>query len=218
MGDSEINASFYVVASFILLFFVFMFISPEPEPTGQAVGSLLGEGSSSLIIIVVIFVVLILALGVAYFVYKKLKKKKISEDVPLPKKESKEKDVLEGIAEHRADLSGMEVDKLFSTEEKEEKKEIAKPAEKKILTNLGELKTTIVNLLRQRYSKQQILNLLESKGWTLEQVEKAIEDLNLDNLKRYVANSLKEGFNKETIKQSLLRSGWNVDLVNKAIN
>lgn len=213
MEDNKV-ASFYVIASFIMLFFIFMFL--QPKTTSYAIGSILTNTNSSLLIIVVVFIVLIVALGIVYFVYRNIKKKKTVENVPLPKKEVEEKDILEGIAEKKGDLSGIDVDKLFSGGMKEEKKE-EKPIEKKILTNLNELKIAIINLLRQRYNKQQILSLLSSKGWTLEQIEKAIEDINLDNLKAYVNNSLKEGFSKESIKQFLLKNGWSEDLIDRAL-
>ena len=213
MEDNNV-ASFYVIASFIMLFLIFMFL--QPKTTGYAIGGILTNTNISLLIIVVVFIVLIIALGIIYFVYRNIKKKKTVENVPLPKKEVEEKDILEGIAEKKGDLSGIDVDKLFSSGMKEEKKE-ERPVEKKILTNLNELKIAIINLLRQRYNKQQILSLLSSKGWTLEQIEKAIDDINLDNLKVYVNNSLKEGFSKESIKQFLLKNGWSEDLIDRAL-
>jgi hypothetical protein len=170
-------------------------------------------------IIGIVFIVLILALGIIYFVYKKMGKKKDIANIPLPSKENKEKDILEGIAEHKE--INIDVDKLFSSDEKPiemaERIAIEKPNEKKVLTNLSDLKITIIGLLRQRYNKQQILGLLQSKGWTIEQIEKAIGEINLDNLRGYVNNALKEGFTREQVKQMLLRNGWSEEAVSKVM-
>ncbi|MFH1210030.1 MAG: hypothetical protein V1663_04545 [archaeon] len=213
--ENNKDMSIFVISSFAVFFFVFMFV----RPTGYAVGSLLGTGSNSLMIIGIVFIVLILALGIVYFIYKKTGKKKVIANIPLPSKENKEKDILEGIAEHKE--INIDVDKLFSSDErpieKAERITIERANEKRLLTNLNDLKVTIIGLLRQRYSKQQILGLLQSKGWTIEQIEKAINEINLDSLRGYVNNALKEGFTKEQVKQMLLRNGWSEEAISKVM-
>lgn len=98
-----------------------------------------------------------------------------------------------------------------------EKKDIkSKEEEQKILTNLNQLKQSIISLLNQNYQRRDILKILETKGWSIEQIVKGIDDINLDNLKIYVKRALELGFNKLQIMDYLKKNNWEEEIILKA--
>ena len=236
------NLSFLVITSFIFLFFVFVLIKPDSSGyvVSEVVGGLGISEEYSVITLVLAFVTLLVFLGIIFFVYKKLISKKHKRGIPMPPVAEK-KDVLEGLDKGK-DLFGTEgFDKKDALnipnkepsleknllEKDSSKKEVdvheenkQKPIEKndqKILTNLNQLKSGIFSLLQQRHTKQDILKILEAKGWSVEQVIKAIDEINLDNLKAYVKKSLSLGFDKERISEYLRRNGWDESTILKAV-
>jgi len=137
----------------------------------------------------------------------------------IPNKEpSLEKNLLEKDSSKKEEGVHEENEEPKSIKSTEVPKE--KPIEKndqKILTNLNQLKSGIFLLLQQRHTKQDILKILEAKGWSVEQVIKAIDEINLDNLKAYVKKSLSLGFDKERISEYLRRNGWDESTISKAV-
>ncbi|MBL7147901.1 MAG: hypothetical protein ISS82_03685 [Nanoarchaeota archaeon] len=239
MEEKEMRLSFLVITGFIFLFFIFMFI--KPDTTGGVVASELvaGVGISeefSVITLVLAFITLIVFLGIIFFVYKKLiskrhKKKEIPKP-PIPKrdvlsgldrgKELFDEHMDEDVEKFGSETQDFEKPELEQEETKVEKpivkKEVVEPkiGEQKILTNLNQLKSSIINLLNQKYQKQDILRILEAKGWSIEQIVKAIDEINLDTLRIYVRKSLELGFNKGQIMGHLKRNGWDEVMIMKA--
>ena len=238
------SLSFLVITAFIFLFFMFIFIRPDPSGNIVASNIVGGFGISdefSIITLVLAFVTLLVFLGILFFVYKKLisKRHKFKETGKPPL--APKKDVLEGLDKGKDlfDNEGLDKEDAKNIPKKEfpstlpqkmgepavpvktekpiEKKEEPKPEDQKVLTNLNQLKSNIIGLLNQRHSKQDILRILESKGWSVEQIVKSIDEINLDSLRAYVKKSLSLGFDKDRIADHLRRNGWDETLISRAV-
>jgi len=92
----------------------------------------------------------------------------------------------------------------------------AKPLQE-VKIDLMPLKNTILSLLKQDHSKQQILVYLNSKGWKTENIKQALELINEDNLRDYIKKALSQGFKKEQIIEALTTKGWNKEKVLKQL-
>jgi len=241
------SLSFLAITIFVFLFFVFIFVKPDPSGNVVASDLVAGMGIAeefSMVTMILAFVTLIVLLGIIFFVYKKLTKRKhmkktIKPPIPEVKKDiladmdkgkdlfsdnNKEEPSLEKNVHEENKLMDLQLEPKLEKNllEKDsvkkdnvEQKSVQK--EQKILTNLNQLKKGIIVLLNQRYQRQDILRILESKGWSIEQVVKAIDEINLDSLRAYVKKSLGLGFSKDQIVEYLKRNGWDESLVMKAI-
>ncbi len=216
----EINLSFLVIACFILLFFIFLAV--KPSTSGHTVASSIvgGMGISedfSVITLILAFVTLIVFLALILFIYKKVIKhpKRELPKAPTPKRELPDLD------------KGRELfyddNKPLGQEEEPIKEEIPKvetrplQTEQKVLTNLNLLKRDIVELLKQNYNKENIISVLKSKGWSIEQIVKSIDEINMDNLRNYIKKAFELGFNKEQVVMHLKRSGWDDGIISKIL-
>ncbi len=223
MEGGKRELSFWVFVGFLLLFLVFMFVGSDTENTSNAiVGSIaLGE-SPSIITLVILFVILIIVLAGVFVIFRKLKKKKVNVVTPTVK------DQKEVGKETKSELGGDDIDKLFSEGEKKEepikavKKEIPvkkmeQPQKKEVLTNLQDLKNKIKGMLTERLTKEQIIGRLKSHGVDVNQITKAIEEVNIDNLRGYVTQALKQGFSRDQIVRNLAVHGWKKEQISKVI-
>ena len=130
-------------------------------------------------------------------------------------------------------LSNKDIDELFSIDEKKQEEQVkegpiqveqnnsgfvkgAKPLQE-VKIDLMPLKNTILSLLKQDHSKQQILVYLNSKGWKTENIKQALELINEDNLRDYIKKALSQGFKKEQIIEALTTKGWNKEKVLKQL-
>jgi len=237
MEEKEMSLPFLAITIFVFLFFVFIFVNPDPSGNIVASDIVASMGISeefSMITVILIFITLIILLGIIFFVYKKLLKKKHKGGIPIkPPAPEAEKGVLADMdkgkdlfSEIDKEESKLEHDEAhpsvkLEVEEKslDEKSIEQKPvqAEQKILTNLNQLKKSIIILLNQKYQRQDILRILEAKGWSIEQIVKAIDEINRDNLRAYIKKSLELGFSKDHIAEYLKKNGWDESFVLRAI-
>jgi len=221
MQKEEVSYSFYVVAGFIFLFLVFVIIQPQPETTGLISLSFLQAGNSKLPIIVV-GITAIIALGLAIIAYKHFRKKKH----PTPNNNQNTQNPQQPPGAPKSSLTPEELKALFP--EAPEQPIIAPspaapqpptsqpPQPQKTLTNLNEIKELIISLMSQGQSKQQILEQLQSKGYTAQQIAKATEEINFERLAKYIKATLSQGFKKEQLTKILIESGWPRDVIDKA--
>ena len=219
MPKEENSSSFYVIAAFVLLFFAFLIIQPNPESTGLISLNLGGEGIQSKLPVIIIGVTAILALGVAFMSYKHFKKKKQPET-------AKEGENKAPLPPQKQGLTDEELKELFPENHKEEVKaeEPVQPSiqppipqqEQKTLTNLTEIKTMINNLLKQGMTKEQIVSNLQAKGYSIQQITKATEEINLEHVKSYIQSTTQQGFTKEQITKILLENGWKQEQIQRA--
>ena len=205
----------------MVLFVLFLFLNPEQKSSGNVViGSItLGE-NPSIITLVILFVILVVILAAAFVIFKRLKKKKIKLEGPKP--EIKGNVIVEKKGEHEVELDNEDIEKLFSEnhenhEEEEHEEIIKKPIEKKVLTNLQDLKNKIKGMLSQNYNKEQIISNLKSQGISIDQINKSIEEVNLDNLRDYVTEALREGMTRDQIIKNLAMHGWKQEQISKVI-
>jgi len=239
----EKELSFLVMVSFILLFFVFVFmISPSAEETSQSTGYVSLAGLSfnfSSFYLILVSILLLILLAVAFIVYKKVKAgKKIIIPGNVIQQEEPKPAIDEKAIEEEKKLSNKDIDELFSLDEKkepekqekaevkeekkegkagEESKQEPKQEVKEEKINLIPLKNTISSLLKQGHSKQQILVYLNSKGWKTENIRQALELINEDNLKDYIKKALSQGFKKEQVIEALTTKGWSKEKVLKLL-
>lgn len=222
-GDKK-EVSFLVFVGFVILFMLFLFLGLGEDNTSNAIiGSTALGDSPSLITIVILFVILIIILAAVFFLFRKLKKKKFKVLAPGSVEGKKDLDK----KEVKTELEEGDMDKLFSEEEKPKevsKKEVKKePVEKEIekpkevLTNLQDLKNKIKGMLTQKLTKEQIVGSLKSQGVSVDQVTKAIEEVNLDSIRVYVSQALKQGFTKDQIIRNLAAHGWKKEQISKVI-
>ena len=222
----ELPISFYVVAGFACLFLIFLIIQP-PAKTGyislDSLTSSLGPELRSKLPILIIGITAIIAFGVFFISYRHFKKKKSKQlSAPLGPAPAQENPGLIVFSSSKSDLSDEEMNKLFSDAPDSspkmisEPKELFQPAEQKTLTSLEDLKIIIIQMLKKGMTKKDIANELQSKGYTLQQITKATEEINLDRVISYIKNALSSGFKKEQITKSLLDTGWSKEQVDKA--
>jgi|SRR3989344_2367771 len=219
MEDKNREVSFLVFVGFLFLFILFLFLSPNEKSSGNAIigSATLGENPST-ITLLILFVILIVILAAVFVIFKKLKKKKIKIDSPARPIEIKQ--VVNEKKEEKIDFGDEDIEKLFSepSQKKEEVKEevLEKiPAENKVLTNLQDLKNKIKMMSSQNITREQIVNNLKSQGVTMDQINKAIEEVNIDNLREYVNQALKQGMTKDQIIRSLMMHGWRQEQISK---
>lgn len=222
MEGGKKELSFWVFVGFLLLFLVFMVVGPDRSNTSNAIigSTALGE-SPSVVTLVVLFVVLIVVLAGVFIMFRKFKKKKSQIESPKPVQDDKK--------EPKAELGEGDIDKLFSDEEKkleEPRKEIKKeipvekfgqPKKKEILTNLQDLKNKIKGMLTQKLTKEQIVGSLKSQGVNVDQITKAMEEVNIDNVREYVTQALKQGFSRDQIVRNLAVHGWKKEQISRVI-
>ena len=72
-------------------------------------------------------------------------------------------------------------------------------------------------MLSQNYSKEQIISNLKSQGVNIEQISKAIEEVNLDSLRDYITEALREGLTRDQIIRNLAMHGWKQEQISKVI-
>ena len=140
--------------------------------------------------------------------------KEVKEEV----KEEIKEDIKEGIKEDIKEDVKEEINERIKEKIKEEVKEevLEKiPAENKVLTNLQDLKNKIKMMSSQNITREQIVNNLKSQGVTMDQINKAIEEVNIDNLREYVNQALKQGMTKDQIIRSLMMHGWRQEQISK---
>ncbi|MAG47722.1 hypothetical protein CL617_03880 [archaeon] len=97
---------------------------------------------------------------------------------------------------------------------------LEKPGEnkkEKTLVNLNELRNIIIKLMAKNYGKDQITSFLQSKGWTIQQISKAVEDINAENLRIYIRKAKTMGMNTDQILKSLLDNGWDINLIKRVL-
>lgn len=223
MQKEEVSYTFYVLAGFVLLFMVFLLVQPQPEATGLI--SLNLDAAGGKLPLIIIGVTAILALGLAFMSYKHFKKKKAGT-TPT--------------AATQPALSNEEITQLFPEKNTASQPATLSPAplaapqpsisppqsatpppqqpKQQPMTNLQDIKSMIMGLLTQGQTKQQILEQLQSKGFTAPQITKAVDEINLEKLAAYVKNTLSQGFQKEQITKILLESGWAQDAIDKAFS
>jgi len=222
MEEQKREVSFLVFAGFLVLFVLFLFLSPDEKSSGSVViGSVsLGE-NPSMITLLILFVILVVVLAAVFVIFKKLKKKKINIESPKP---SDVKQSFEDKKEDKIDLGDEDIDKLFSgngEKKKEENynkdEEKAQSTEKKVLTNLQDLKNKIKGMLSQNLTREQVISNLKSHGVTMDQISRAIEDINIDSLRDYVTEALNQRFTKDQIVKNLAMRGWKQEQISKVI-
>tara|TARA_Y100000034_G_C6852461_1_gene386882 strand:+ start:544 stop:1254 length:711 start_codon:yes stop_codon:yes gene_type:complete len=236
METKKRELSLFIFVCFIVLFLLFMLLSPNTGKTSNAIvgSTALGE-SPSVITLVILFVVLVVVLAVVFFIFKKLKKKKLKVKAPQPSEEVKgEKKIgekpREAKKESKSDLEEGDIDKLFSGNGVEEPKTVEKPKpkedhvqklqqpqKKEVLANLQDMKNKIKGMLTQKLTKEQIIARLKTAGMNIDQINKAIEEVNLDNLRGYVTQALKQGFAKDQVVRNLAAHGWKKEQIEKVI-
>lgn len=86
----------------------------------------------------------------------------------------------------------------------------------KAMANLVQLKYTILRMLKECKSGQEVNDLLIGQGYTVQQIEKATDEINVDNLLDYIRKCLSQGISKSQIFESLKAKNWRIDLINKA--
>ncbi len=86
----------------------------------------------------------------------------------------------------------------------------------KAMANLVQLKYTILRMLKEYKSGQEVNDLLLEQGYTAQQIEKATDEINVDNLQDYIRKCLSQGVSKNQIFESLKAKNWRIDLINKA--
>ena len=96
--------------------------------------------------------------------------------------------------------------------------QIAPKKEDKTLANLTELKNLISKLINKKYSREQIVNFLQSKGWNASQINKATEELNTENLRYYIKEARRMNMNNDAIIKSLIDNGWKIDLIKRILS
>jgi SOS response regulatory protein OraA/RecX len=72
-------------------------------------------------------------------------------------------------------------------------------------------------LINKKYSKDNILKYLNSKGYNIMQIKNAIDSINEENINNYVELASSQGFNKQEIVSSLLKAGWKKEDILKCI-
>ena len=192
MEEEKKGVSFLVFVGFLVLFVLFLFVEPSSKGSGNVViGSItLGE-SPSIITLIILFVILIIILAAVFIILKKLKKKKIKVETPMEDKKPGFEVKKENKKSSNAELDDGDIEKLFSgngetireekpKEELKEKKseEKVQQPEKKVLTNLQDLKNKIKGMLSQNATREQIIGNLKLQGITMDQIGKAMEDVN----------------------------------------
>ena len=207
MESGKKEASYLVFVGFVLLFLVFMVLNPGSKNTSNAIigSSTLGE-NPSIITLMVLFVILIVVLAVVFIIFKKIKSKRKSNANPPKPSDSQSKmsdnkveTELEEKKDSRTELAENDINELFSsggTEEKEQPKPAEmpkkepmqntiqqKPTEKKVMTNLQDLKNKVKGMLSQSFTKDQIIGNLKSQGISSDQISKVIIEVNIDNLR-----------------------------------
>jgi len=231
MEEKKREVSFLVFVGFLLLFLIFFFLGPSDKSSGNVViGSItLGE-NPSIVTLIVLFIILVVVLAAVFLVFKKFKKKKVHVESPTQedKKLGFEKNK-EDKKESKLELDDREIEKLFSGDGETKKEppkvepvndklvdKIQQP-EKKVLTNLQDLKNKIKGMLSQNFNREQIIGNLKLQGITIDQITKAIEDVNLDNIRGYVTQTLNQGFTKDQIIRNLAAHGWKKEQISKVI-
>jgi len=234
MKEGGDNSSLVVIGSFIFLFLVFVFLN-QPKPTGYV--PFIGDtGEISVISLVIVVIILVVILAAAFIIYKKIKQKKLTgKEPPIPKGKKGKANIPKPLADldkevtkdsgkrkDEKELSEDEIENLFKEPIKVEKKQVEakveKPKEeKKPEINLTELKNTILGLMNQNFTKDQIVSYLKGKGLDLENIVKVINQINSENLQRYINATLKMGFTKEQIISALKSRGWPLQEIQKFI-
>lgn len=220
MEEQKREVSFLVFVCFLILFVLFLFLNSGEKSSGNVViGSItLGE-NPSVITLVILFVILVVILAAVFVIFKKLKKKKVRVEGPKPV--ISQNIISEAKGEPKVKLQDEDIEKLFSANHEKEKEQyevpIEEPIEKKVLTNLQDLKNKIKGMLSQNYNKEQIISNLKSQGITMDQIIKSIEEVNLDNLRSYVTQALSEGLTKDQIIRNLAMRGWKQEQISKVI-
>ena len=239
MENKEAPVSFYVLASFGLLFLVFFFLGQpgtSEKPRGNEVsGAIAVSDITSTAGYIVIGTIVILIAGFSFIFLKKMatKKKALKSDEPevpvaeknveLPgsKLEDKHK------SNQEKEIPDTDIDELFGKDEEPHIK-APSPYEKtyepvkneqnfqKQMVNSSELKGKIKSKLMENMDKDDIFNLLMKEGYTMQQIEMATDDINLETLKDYIKKSMQRGLSKSQIFESLRSKNWRTDLINKA--
>tara|TARA_Y100000310_G_C20373084_1_gene664454 strand:+ start:34 stop:726 length:693 start_codon:yes stop_codon:yes gene_type:complete len=228
-GDKK-EVSFLVFVGFVILFLFFLFLGPNENTSNAIIGSVDLGDSPSPVTIIILFVILVVILAGVFFVFRKLKKKKIKVSAPGGVKDGKKNlSSKEDKKDSDAGLEEGDMDKLFSEEGDKPKevskeipkqkpvKKIAQPKKKEVLTNLQDLKNKIKGMLTQKLTKEQIVGGLKSQGVSVDQITRAIEEVNLDSIRVYVTQALKQGFTKDQIIRNLANHGWKKEQISKVI-
>src|SRR3989344_5251886 len=232
MKSEKREVSFLVFVCFIILFLLFMFLGPNKNNTSNAIigSTALGE-SPSVITLVLMFVALIVVLALVFFVFKKIKRRKIRIETPKPDEEKMAiEKPREARKESKGDLGEEDIDKLFSgdAEPESEPETIDEPEEdhlqklqqsqkKEVMVNLQDLKNKIKGMLTEKLTKEQIVGRLKSDGMNMDQINRAIEEVNIDNLRGYVTQALKQGFSRDQVVRNLAEHGWKKEQIEKVI-
>ena len=226
MQKEEVSYTFYVLAGFILLFMVFLLVQPQPETTGLISLNLNAAGGKLPLIIV--GVTAILALGLAFMSYKHFKKKKAVAPQPAAQPTLSSEELTQLFPENKnpADAGSVSLPSPPSLAAPQPAAQnIPQPAtplvqqsKQQSMTSLQDIKAAISSLLAQGQTKQQILEQLQTKGFTAAQITKAVDEINQEKITSYVKNALAQGFQKEQITKILLESGWQQDAIDKAFS
>jgi len=236
MKSEKREVSFLVFVCFIILFLLFMFLGPNKNNTSNAIigSTALGE-SPSVITLVLMFVALIVVLALVFFVFKKIKRRKIRIETPKPDEEKMAiEKPREARKESKGDLGEEDIDKLFSggdsgeEEPEAEPETVSEPEEdhlqklqqsqkKEVMVNLQDLKNKIKGMLTEKLTKEQIVGRLKSDGMNMDQINRAIEEVNIDNLRGYVTQALKQGFSRDQVVRNLAEHGWKKEQIEKVI-
>lgn len=234
MEPEKKDVSFLVFACFIVLFVIFLFLGPNEKSNGNAIiGSVSLGDSPSVATLIILFVILIVILAFVFFVFKKMKSKKVKVDVPNSNNSLKgnvlvptKSNISKGSKE---DIDEGDIEKLFSSNGEDSKKEEPvkqlspeKPIKNaqdsnKTLANLQDMKNKIKGMISQNFNKDQVISSLKSQGITMDQIGKAMEEVNTDNLRNYVTQALKQGFTRDQIIRNLSMNGWKQDQISKVI-
>lgn len=216
MEEKGTNAYLIVPISFVVVFFIYLLLNPvqldfsSSSPTGMGIAKLKENLTpKNIAIISVVLGGLIFIWAFTQYKQKKKAALKVPAELNLKPTEVDKK------------LSEEEINKIFSDENLPEiKKPI--PQEKvlepqKKLTNLNELITLISTMFSQNLSKKEIQSTLIKQGWTKNQIQQAVEELNLRTLKEYISSALKKGYSKQQIVYALNVRGWSRELIAKAL-
>jgi len=223
MADDN-NSSVIILYSFVFLFMVFLLLQNTnfiDKPTGYATSDNLISNS----LITVIATVFVLGVG-GFFIYKKIRKKKETNleipKPPIPAEKSIEtlnKDF--NIPPSPNQNFNNDINQLF-TEIPPEPENTTPAQEKEIPQEMPKiedetLKKLLKLLINKKYSKDNILKYLNSKGYNIMQIKNAIDSINEENINNYVELASSQGFNKQEIVSSLLKAGWKKEDILKCI-
>ncbi len=237
MENKEAPISFYVLASFGLLFLIFFFLGQPEQGANEnnaLTGALAVNDLKSTAGLVVIGTVAILVVGFSFIFFKKMSAKRKAQTLESPEIPKADKKVeLPGSKledkhkEEKRDIPEGEVDELFGGDEEphikapEPHEEVYRPIKdeqniQKQMVNASELKGKIKSMLMGNRRKEDIFSSLRNEGYTMQQIEMATDDINLETLKDYIKRCMQRGLSKSQIFENLKAKNWKMELINKA--